>query len=418
MIKLVACGHTMGGVRSDAFPQLVPPNPASPAVPVIQNFDTTMDFDNKVVTEYLDGSTQNVLVVAENKTMVSDLRVFESDGNSTMRSLADTQTFQNECRDILKRMLETVPRGVTLTDEITLLPEKVTYAQLAIEKEKLVFKTNLRLTEPINGTLNNDRTVTMFWCDKSGDNRDCRGVTRSSVPVKKVQDDPNVSPVTLKLGYFFMNYNFIVPIDASQSIARFWFEVDEKDGSTPKVYNNGGANYVVDQDQIFFAPMLSNVDNISNGSYTKVYTNRDGEAFFRSYNLVLAVRNELSPSRVYIDGFDSAVRNFKYAVSGTSEFTLNSSMPAVGGYKFYTGTFESSGLNLLIDAHAVVGDQTYTQALMSAALLDNTPYVAPGTVSTDVRSTADAFSWRSREGWALSVVVSVSAVVLATLYPL
>lgn len=77
--------------------------------------------------------------------MVSDLRVFESDGNSTMRSLADTQTFQNECRDILTRMLETVPRGVTLTDEITLLPEKVTYAQLAIEKEKLVFKTNLRV---------------------------------------------------------------------------------------------------------------------------------------------------------------------------------------------------------------------------------------------------------------------------------
>lgn len=77
--------------------------------------------------------------------MVSDLRIFESDGNSTVRSLADTQTFQNECRDVLTQMLNTVPRGVTLTDEITLLPEKVTYAQLAIEKQKLVFKTNLRV---------------------------------------------------------------------------------------------------------------------------------------------------------------------------------------------------------------------------------------------------------------------------------
>jgi len=47
MIKLTACGHTMGGVRSDDFPQLVAPNPASTA-PVIVNFDTTTQFDNKV----------------------------------------------------------------------------------------------------------------------------------------------------------------------------------------------------------------------------------------------------------------------------------------------------------------------------------------------------------------------------------
>jgi len=37
------------------------------------------------VTEYLDGSTTNILVVGANQTMNSDLRVFESDGNSTMK---------------------------------------------------------------------------------------------------------------------------------------------------------------------------------------------------------------------------------------------------------------------------------------------------------------------------------------------
>ena len=47
MIKLVACGHTMGGVRSADFPQLVPPNPNS-VNPVIDDFDTTMAFDNAV----------------------------------------------------------------------------------------------------------------------------------------------------------------------------------------------------------------------------------------------------------------------------------------------------------------------------------------------------------------------------------
>lgn len=37
------------------------------------------------VTQYLDGTTQNPLVVDANKTMVSDLRIFSLDSNDTMR---------------------------------------------------------------------------------------------------------------------------------------------------------------------------------------------------------------------------------------------------------------------------------------------------------------------------------------------
>ena len=47
MIQLVACGHTLGGVRSTDFPALVPPGP-NPAVPQFSNFDTTPSFDNLV----------------------------------------------------------------------------------------------------------------------------------------------------------------------------------------------------------------------------------------------------------------------------------------------------------------------------------------------------------------------------------
>ena len=102
----------------------------------------------------------------------------------------------------------------------------------------------------------------MFWCDRSGNNRDCRGVTRSSVPVKAVQDDPNVSPVTLKLGYYFMNYNFIVPIDSSQSIARFWFEVDEGDGSAVRTEDQDGAAFVL-QDAVMLADSTCNTGTIA-----------------------------------------------------------------------------------------------------------------------------------------------------------
>jgi len=37
------------------------------------------------VSQYLDGTTKNPLVNGLNKTRVSDLRIFESDGNATMR---------------------------------------------------------------------------------------------------------------------------------------------------------------------------------------------------------------------------------------------------------------------------------------------------------------------------------------------
>jgi catalase (peroxidase I) len=47
MIKLVACGHTMGGVRSTDFPAMVPPGP-NPDVAKFIDFDTTPQFDNLV----------------------------------------------------------------------------------------------------------------------------------------------------------------------------------------------------------------------------------------------------------------------------------------------------------------------------------------------------------------------------------
>ena len=45
MITLTACGHTVGGVRSSDFPELVPPSSNS-STPVIKNFDSTPAFDN------------------------------------------------------------------------------------------------------------------------------------------------------------------------------------------------------------------------------------------------------------------------------------------------------------------------------------------------------------------------------------
>ncbi|KDR73635.1 hypothetical protein GALMADRAFT_251405 [Galerina marginata CBS 339.88] len=388
MIKLVACGHTMGGVRSADFPQLVAPDPNS-IYPVIKNFDTTTEkFDNAVVTEYLNGSTQNLLVVSANQTMDSDLRVFQSDNNSTIRSMADNTVFQSECQSILTRMIDTVPASVTLTDEITLLPAKVTYAQLTFEKNQFIFKTNFRLTQAINATANANRNVTLFWCDRYGDNQNCAHKTSTALPVNKVADDPGVSPVTQTLGYYFLNYNFVIPINTNTSIAKFWFEVDEHDGSKVTTYNNGGSNYVIDQDQVLFVPMSSHMSIVPNTTATQTYTNRVGDGNTRHYSLVIAVRDGTNPSRVYVDGTDVAVQGFPFPVNLQVDFTLNSSIPALAGYSFYTGTADSAGVQLSMDVHAVTSSQTYTQTFQQTLLLDNTPYVKPGTTTTTASKSA------------------------------
>ncbi|KAH9483912.1 WSC domain-containing protein [Psilocybe cubensis] len=403
MIKLVACGHTMGGVRSSDFPQLVAPDPNS-VNPVIEDFDTTMDFDNKVVTEYLDGTTQNVLVISPNKTMVSDLRIFEADNNSTMHSLADSSVFQSECQSILARMLDTVPKGVTLTDEITLLPAKVTASQLTFERNQLVYKTSFRLLQPINATANANRNVTLFWCDRYGDNMNCTGKTNTALPVKTLVDDPNVSPITKSLGYYFLNYNFIVPIDSAASIAKFWFEVDEHDGSKVTTYNNGGNGYIIDQDQVLFVPMSSHVTVIPNTTFTQTYTNRVGDGYTRHYDLVVAVRDGTNPSRVYAEATDMTIQNFPFPLNMQLEFTANSSIPGQSGYSFYTATADSSGVQMSLDVHADAAGQTYTQTFMQTLVLDNAPYVKPGTVS--VISTKTAAAGRL-EVWGTLLLLSV-----------
>ena len=248
----------------------------------------------------------------------------------------------------------------------------------------------------------------MFWCDKYGDNQNCAGKTNAALSVSKTTDDPNLSPVTLAMGLRFLEYDYVVPISGNASIAKFWFSVNENDGSSATVYNNGGSGYVLDQDQILFVPMSSHVDVVSNTTIAQTYTNRDTTGYTRVYTLVAAVRDDASASRVYIEGTDVAVSGFPYPVSSTVDLTLNSSATSLEGYSFYTGEMQDSGVQLTIDLHAVATSQTYTQTFMPTTLLDNTPYVVPGTVTSSATTSGTTSSATSLVvGAADALVVAV-----------
>jgi hypothetical protein len=94
-------------VERKFFPEIVPSPSPSEDVNKTDNFDATFDttpfhFDNKVyavsavylvppdflyrATEYIKGATKNPLVVGPNTTTSSDLRIFSSDKNQTMKA--------------------------------------------------------------------------------------------------------------------------------------------------------------------------------------------------------------------------------------------------------------------------------------------------------------------------------------------
>lgn len=123
-IALTACGHTIGNVHHGGFPTVV-------GIEAVNNetntgggihFDSTVDvFDALVLTEYLNGTGNRggPLVTSFNISSRSDLRLYESDNNTTMIKLAEQgQGFLNTCSNLLQRMIETVPKGVVLSDVI------------------------------------------------------------------------------------------------------------------------------------------------------------------------------------------------------------------------------------------------------------------------------------------------------------
>ncbi|KAK7953959.1 WSC domain containing protein [Apiospora saccharicola] len=117
MIQVVACGHTIGGVHSPEFSDIVPPGTPKGELA----FDSTVAvFDNKVVTEYLNNNSTNPLVVgnAVRLRKNSDAVVFGADQNLTMKALTNPAAFQATCQSVLQQMIEIVPSNVVFSDPI------------------------------------------------------------------------------------------------------------------------------------------------------------------------------------------------------------------------------------------------------------------------------------------------------------
>lgn len=93
----------------------------------------------------------------------------------------------------------------------------------------------------------------MYWCDAIGDNVNCsKRINIASSPVERSPDP--LGAVLIARGLSYNTYTFNAPINAQASVSQFWFEVDEGNGSGPKVHDNDGSRYFVAQDKVIHIP--------------------------------------------------------------------------------------------------------------------------------------------------------------------
>ncbi len=170
MIQLVACGHTLGSVHSTEFPQIV-----TAAQGQIAFDSSNAVYDNKVAAEYVAGTTTNPLVggpaALPSVNRNSDFKVFNSDGNVTIAAMADATFYRNTCQNVLQKMIEVVPDGVTLSDVITPYAVKPVDMQLTMNAGASSFlltgSIRVRTTTLSADSIQN---LVLTWKDRNGGN--------------------------------------------------------------------------------------------------------------------------------------------------------------------------------------------------------------------------------------------------------
>ncbi|KAK0212133.1 heme peroxidase [Desarmillaria ectypa] len=262
MIQMVACGHTLGGVHSVDFPDITGDNSSTNSV----YFDSTFSsFDSAVVTDYLDGTTENPLVVGPERTN-SDLLVFSADGNATMQSLSDTNTFANTCQTILQRMIEVVPSSVTLSEVIDPIPIKPVAIQLTFDSSgTLTFTGEIRVL--ISDRNDTDLIVQLHYADHD-----------ENIPSNNMISTAEIHSTGYSFDAKFKFYTFSAAVPSG--ISSFNVSVTPSSGKE-ETYDNGGSGYPI-QDNIFFlAPhscLVQETDENGNQNLTVVAAVRNADS--------------------------------------------------------------------------------------------------------------------------------------------
>ncbi|KAK9417000.1 putative Peroxidase [Seiridium unicorne] len=246
MVSMVACGHTLGGVHGENFPEITGNGTTGQVSRFEGNNGTAFaKFDNTVVTQYLEGSSENPLVVGTNDTTNSDKRVFGADGNQTMNELADPTAFQAKCADIFERMINTVPSTVTLSDPIEPIDIKPYVMLMALNSNGTIdFQGRIRVrVTSSTGRDYTDLALNLTYTDKNG------------------ASSPNVITTTratfqggISSGLFgetFTWFEYKTVIDPVSGISAFNVHLATVSTGETTIYDNAGQGFPVPDDILY-----------------------------------------------------------------------------------------------------------------------------------------------------------------------
>lgn len=279
MITLVACGHTLGGVHSRNNPHITGLDPSPDTV---TKFDSTFDsFDSRVATEYLRGNTTNPLVAGRNGTLNSDGRIFASDGNSTIEELGRTDDgFRAACADVFTRMIDTVPAGVTLTEDPIEAVDVKPYVDLAYGGNgSIAFSGWVRVrTTAGTGRDTGDLEVHLTYTDRNNGS--------ATVDVQAALDSGGTTEGLW--GETFAWYQFEASVPASTGISGFLIHLTTLSTGSTVVHRNGDRGYYPLDDALLYQSSASCV-------------NRTSVANERTFTVTAAVREDRAADPVTMD---------------------------------------------------------------------------------------------------------------------
>jgi hypothetical protein len=253
MIAMVACGHTLGGIHSMDFPEITGGD-SSPENDTVSHFDGTFDnFDNRIATEYLNGITENPLVVGLNDTLNSDKRVFGADGNETMIAMADPAAFKSMCEDIFTRMIDTVPSAVTLGEPIDAADIKPYISTLALNNDgNITFegRVRVRITSG-TGRNPNDLALNITFADRNGIE------TMTPIFTKRATFQSGLSAGLHGEGFVWFEFNTV--LNPNFGISKFNIHLLTLSTRNTIIYDNSGGGFPI-QDTLLFQQAHSCLD--------------------------------------------------------------------------------------------------------------------------------------------------------------
>ncbi|XEV04849.1 hypothetical protein FSHL1_010136 [Fusarium sambucinum] len=258
MITLVACGHTLGGVHSNDFPQIVPGS-QNMYNDTVAPFDSSPHvFDNKIATDYVQGSTSNPLVIGNNSTLNSDKRIFSSDRNKTIQAFArKASLFESRCAKLFEQMIDTVPKESRLSSPLESVDIKPYVVELSLNMDfDITFagRVRVRTTEGARaGRDPTDLAVHLTYSDRRGKGN------------KRVETTYAGASAGL-YGETFAWYEFSTIVDQTEGISNFKIHLAVPSRGKKTGFNNQGKGYPVD-DSLLYQSTESCVARTSVGGY-------------------------------------------------------------------------------------------------------------------------------------------------------